>query len=100
MDFFRSTYRDVFGMPDAPLHDPCAVVFLLHPEWFESKLCRVDIETGSALCAGRTVVDLLNIRAHPASRWNVTVATKMEVPRFWDLMLEALDTVRRVSPLH
>jgi purine nucleosidase len=30
--FFAKTYRNVFGFESPPLHDPCAVAFLLDPE--------------------------------------------------------------------
>jgi inosine-uridine nucleoside N-ribohydrolase len=42
--FFKSTYRDVFRMPDPPLHDPCAVAFVVDSSIFETRLMRVDIE--------------------------------------------------------
>jgi inosine-uridine nucleoside N-ribohydrolase len=37
--FFADTYRTVFKFTDAPLHDPCAVAYVICPELFEVR-CR------------------------------------------------------------
>ena len=33
--FFATTYRDVFGFDDPPLHDPCAVAYVIAPQLFK-----------------------------------------------------------------
>jgi inosine-uridine nucleoside N-ribohydrolase len=55
--FFRSTYQSAFGMPDAPLHDPCAVLAVSHPELFNLQPRHVAIETEGRHTRGMTVVD-------------------------------------------
>lgn len=45
-------------MNDPPLHDPCAVAFIIDESIFEYKLMRVDIETSSHLSYGQTVCDI------------------------------------------
>jgi inosine-uridine nucleoside N-ribohydrolase len=55
--FFRSTYLEAFGMPDAPLHDPCAVLAVSHPELFDLRPRHVAIECVGTLTRGMTVVD-------------------------------------------
>jgi inosine-uridine nucleoside N-ribohydrolase len=51
--FFEDSYREFFGFADGPpLHDPCAVFYLLAPECFKCADMRVDIETASPLCYG------------------------------------------------
>jgi purine nucleosidase len=48
------------GQPDrlgAPLHDPCTVAWLLRPELFDDRPCRVAVETASPLTLGATVPD-------------------------------------------
>lgn len=42
------------------LHDLCAVAYLIQPELFSGKDCRVDIETKGEFTFGTTVVDLKN----------------------------------------
>lgn len=90
LQFFASTYNTVFGMPDPPLHDPCAIMYVIDPSLFTTRRCRVDIETSSAFSAGQTVVDLLNINKHPEHEKNATVALSMDVPAFWRHMLDAI----------
>jgi inosine-uridine nucleoside N-ribohydrolase len=55
--FFRSTYLEAFGMPDAPLHDPCAVLCVSHPHLFDLRPRHVAIECTGTLTRGMTVVD-------------------------------------------
>jgi purine nucleosidase len=34
MQFFAQTYKDVFAFEHPPLHDPCAVAYVLRPDLF------------------------------------------------------------------
>ncbi|CAI5516802.1 unnamed protein product, partial [Closterium sp. Naga37s-1] len=47
MHFFARTYLEVFGFQHPPLHDPCAVAFVIAPTLFKTEHLRVDIETKS-----------------------------------------------------
>lgn len=87
----------VFNMDDPPLHDPCAVAWVIAPELFEIKLMRVDVECGSSLSRGQTVCD---IWGYSLSTKNVHVAMEMDVPKFWELVLGALRTANNVSNLN
>ncbi|MCB1339557.1 MAG: nucleoside hydrolase [Pseudooceanicola sp.] len=40
-----------------PMHDPCTVAWLLWPELFEGRDCRVDIETAEGPTVGRSTID-------------------------------------------
>ncbi len=86
--FFKESYRSYFGFEDPPLHDPCAVAYVIAPSLFEAERIRVDIETGSALCAGQTVCDRHNLKGKPT---NATVCFRMDVDGFWDLICDAVD---------
>lgn len=46
-----------FGSTGGPLHDPCAVAWLLWPELMGGKECRVEIEMSSGPSLGRTVIE-------------------------------------------
>jgi inosine-uridine nucleoside N-ribohydrolase len=35
LTFFADTYKQVFQFDDPPLHDPCAVAYVIAPELFE-----------------------------------------------------------------
>ena len=89
MTFFANTYRDVFGMPDPPLHDPLAMAYVIDPTLFETKFCRVDIEL-EGRCAGRTLVDLYDRCTEPK---NVHVATTCDIDRFWQLLGDAMNNI-------
>lgn len=57
------------GQPDgegAPLHDPCTVAWLLQPELFDTRACRIAVETASPLTLGATVIDF---RVDGPHRW-------------------------------
>lgn len=97
--FFSSAYDSTFGMPDPPLHDPCAVLLAVAPHLFETKTCGVAVET-AGVCAGRTVVDLLGMRKGVPGFCSTTVALKMDVPAFWDHMCAAIDAADAQSCLN
>jgi len=105
MGFFRDTYKRVFDFDAPPVHDPCAVAYVVDPSLFEAKLLRVDIDCSTGLCAGRTVVDLydqsgLEWAGGVKKRKNVHVTLKMDVPAFWDMMLGAFgEACKQASPL-
>ena len=62
--------------------------YVIAPQLFEAERYRVDVETGSALSAGQTVVDVWRQSKRAP---NAGVATRMDVAAFWELMLAAVD---------
>lgn len=59
---FSETYDlKKYGWNGAPLHDPCVTAFLLRPDLFEGRRVNVEVETGSALTRGMTVVDFWRV---------------------------------------
>ncbi|WP_158970859.1 nucleoside hydrolase [Chachezhania sediminis] len=40
-----------------PMHDPCVIAWLLWPDLFEGRDCRVDVETTEGPTVGRTTID-------------------------------------------
>jgi pyrimidine-specific ribonucleoside hydrolase len=56
VDFFYIIHEKQ-GFKGAPLHDPCAVAYLIQPELFTTKDYHVDIETHGAHTTGMTVAD-------------------------------------------
>ncbi|GFH08835.1 pyrimidine-specific ribonucleoside hydrolase, partial [Haematococcus lacustris] len=93
----QDTYRSVFGFIHPPLHDPCAVAFVIAPHLFKVRELRVDIETVSPYTAGQTVCDVWRQTGRPA---NCRVAVTMDVAQFWDLQLAALAEADVASPLN
>jgi inosine/uridine nucleosidase len=87
MEFFAARYRETQGLPGSPLHDPCAVAWLAHPDLIEGREAFVGIELEGRWTRGMTVVDLLGRFGRPP---NATVGIELDVERFWDLILRAL----------
>lgn len=87
LGFFAETYRRVFGFASPPVHDPCAVAWLIDATLAPTRRMRVDIETRGEFTYGRTVCDVNGITGRPP---NAEVATGLDADRFWDLMIGAL----------
>ena len=62
--FSQRIEREIVKGNSAPLHDPCTVAWLLKPELFETRPCRVEVETVSDLTRGHTAVEF---RVDPAT---------------------------------
>jgi purine nucleosidase len=69
------------------LHDPCAVARVVEPEVVECRDAFVAVETTGRWTRGMTVVDFAGRLERPV---NAAVATTLDVPRFWDLVMGAL----------
>lgn len=95
--FFRSTYKEVFFFESPPLHDPLAVAAAIDPSLFEFKHVHVDIETQSEFASGQTICDMYGITRKPR---NVHLALKVNVPQFWNLLLEAFVKANEISPMN
>jgi inosine-uridine nucleoside N-ribohydrolase len=89
LEFFASTYLEVFGIPSPPVHDPCAVAHLIDATLLRSKPMRVDIELHGEFTKGRTVCDVYGVTGQPP---NADVGQGIDAPRFWDLLIETLAT--------
>lgn len=87
LGFFNRYDRERYGIPGAPLHDPCVIAWLLRPELFRGQERRVDVETEGTHALGRTVVDWWRRSpAHP----NALVMDRVDVDRFFALLTERL----------
>jgi inosine-uridine nucleoside N-ribohydrolase len=95
--FFAKTYKEVFNFESPPLHDPLAVAYAIQPELFETHFVRVDIETISNLASGQTICDIFHRTGKPK---NVHLAVKVDVPKFWDLMIDAFKQSNLKSTLN
>lgn len=98
MTFFSATYKSEFGFQDGPpVHDACAVAYVIDSTLFTAPLMRVDVVTGEHLCAGQTVCD--QYKSFHGKEPNVKVAMKMNVEGFWMLLVAALSRCNRITPL-
>jgi purine nucleosidase len=67
----------------APLHDPCAVAWLIDPELFTTRFCAVNVELGAGAGRGRTYVDRWQRTGAPA---RVNVLETIDADGFFDLL--------------
>ena len=101
VDAFRSNYKDAQGFDNPPVHDPCAVAYVIDPTVVETVSVPVSVELAGTLTRGRTVADLRAFGAALASgaapkasaadaACTTSVATRLDVDRFWDLVVDAV----------
>ena len=88
LTFFAGTYRSVFGFAAPPVHDPVAVALVLDPALVTGRRAPVAVELAGEHTRGATVVDL---HARTGAPDNASVALDLDVARFWDLVLAAVE---------
>ncbi len=71
----------------APLHDPCAIAWLLRPDLFTTRPCNVRMDLGPGPSRGRTVIDRWNRTGAPH---NATVLETLDPDGFFALLGERL----------
>jgi purine nucleosidase len=74
--------HDTTGEP--PVHDVCAIVSLADPAVFGFTPAQVQVETHGTFTSGMTVTEF-----GPSVTANASVATAVDVDRFWDVVLDA-----------
>jgi purine nucleosidase len=90
MDFYLGTEAMAEGGRHigAPLHDACAIAWLLDPTLFRGSRLAIKVETGSPLTLGMTVPDWRGLWGGPA---NVEAFEEADAPRIFDLLIERLE---------
>ena len=89
LTFFGDTYRNVFGFPAPPVHDPCAVAAVIGPDILQAHTIRVEIETEGEWTSGRTVCDIYGVLGKSP---NACVGYALDVPRFWEMVVSTILT--------
>ncbi len=83
--FFERFDIEKYGSDGGPLHDPSVIAYLLKPELFSGRLCNVEIEVGSELTVGMTVVDWWHVTDR---RRNATFMRNVDADGFFALLTE------------
>ena len=78
---------DSEGGPGRPLHDACVIARLLQPALFSGPLVAVQVETGSELTRGMTLMDRRGRSGLPA---NCRVLLEVDAKGFFDLLGQLL----------
>lgn len=90
LTYFGDTYREVFGFPAPPLHDPLTVAHLVAPDLVALVHAPVAIELTGTHTRGATVVDLDGVTG---ARPNAYVGVDVDVEAYWDLIVDAVRTL-------
>jgi purine nucleosidase len=94
LTFFGGTYEALFGFPAPPVHDPCAVALLAAPGVVRCVDTFLAVETEGRWTRGATVVALDGRLGRAA---NARVAVELDVARFWELVVAAVERLGRRS---
>ncbi|MDD9339307.1 MAG: nucleoside hydrolase [Providencia heimbachae] len=90
LDFFGKMYKQAQGFDSPPVHDPCAVAYVIDSSVMTTQKVPVDIELSGALTLGMTVADF----RHPAPEdCHTQVAMKLDHDKFWLLVINALKNI-------
>lgn len=90
MGFFRSAYARSQGFDDPPVHDPCTIAYLIDPAIVQTRRAPVSVELRGEHTTGMTVADF---RADPGPDCRTQVATRLDHGAFWDLVVQAIETL-------
>ncbi len=90
LEFFGHTYRDQQGFEHPPVHDPCAVAFVIDPTVMQTVKVPLDVELTGTLTLGMTVADF---RAPAPDDCTTQVARNLDHPKFWALVVDALERI-------
>ena len=76
-----------YGWEGAPLHDPCAIAYLLQPELFAGRTVNVVVETGGTYTQGACVVDWWRVTDRKP---NALFLREVNAEAFYTLLTERL----------
>jgi purine nucleosidase len=79
----QATVPPSVRLAGAPLHDPCAVAWLIRPDLFTARPCSVRVDLGPGPSRGRTVIDRWGRTGDPL---NAVVLETIDAPAFFDLL--------------
>ena len=91
VDFFGRGF-EMIGWHGVPIHDACAVAYLIDPSLFTMKKMSVQIDLEGEYTMGSTVGDFYNVEGKEA---NVLVGLSSDRERFVKLLLEACQSYEK-----
>lgn len=92
-EFFGKAYKENQDFDYPPVHDPCAVAYLIDPQVMTTRKAPIAIELTGTETLGMTVADF---RGQPPADCPTQVAVQLDFDRFWDLVIEALTRIGEV----
>ena len=76
-----------FGGSGTPLHDPCAIAWLIRPDLFTARACSAQMDLGPGPSRGRTLIDRWNRTGDPL---NAIVLETVDADGLFELLGERL----------
>jgi inosine-uridine nucleoside N-ribohydrolase len=95
LGFFAGRYRELWGFPAAPVHDPVAVARVIDPSVVGCVAAHVAIELDGTHTRGATVVDRFGVTG---AALNAQVALELDHAGFWALVVDAVATLGARRP--
>jgi purine nucleosidase len=90
LEFFAETYKEAQGFEHPPVHDPCAVAYVIDPSVIAVRRAPLDVELTGTLTLGMTVADF---RAPAPDDCTTQVAVDLDHEKFWSLIVDALERI-------
>ncbi|WP_340621608.1 nucleoside hydrolase [Xenorhabdus siamensis] len=90
LEFYGESYRIWQGFKYPPVHDPCAVAYVIDPTVMTTQKVPINIEMTGALTTGMTVADF---RTPPPEDCHTQVAVKLDQNKFWQMVIDALNNI-------
>ena len=87
LEYYERFDEAKYGTDGGPLHDPNVIAWLLRPELYAGRDVNVEVECGSALTLGQTVIDWWGVTGRPR---NVHVVRELDDEAFFALLLERI----------
>lgn len=85
---FYGEYFKGLGLTDLPLHDACAVLYLIHPEIFKGEKYKINVETNDGITRGKTVADIREWRNKDED--NVLVVIDIDRKKFMEYVISTI----------
>jgi purine nucleosidase len=90
LEFFAQSYKDAQGFDYPPVHDPCAVAYVIDPSVMTVVPVPIAIELTGTHTVGMTVADF---RAPAPADCTTHAATALDADKFWALIVDALKRI-------
>ena len=87
LDFFGASYRQSQGFEHPPVHDACAVAYVIDPTVLSVVRVPIAVEMTGTHTLGMTVADF---RSPAPAECTTHAATALDAERFWALIVDAL----------
>ncbi len=94
LEFFGETYQEAQGFESPPVHDSCAVAYVIDPSIVLTVRVPIDIELAGALTLGMTVADF---RPPAPADCTTFASTTLDREQFGDLVVDALENIGKVT---